>query len=194
MPSSQTKLVEYAKFSTVPGSPLLGYVMYDREKFERHHPTRVNHEGATCVWYNGHWYVPTRKGPPNDASGSRFSPLGPLLTETQATAFKADTGKSRWTLLLDCAEGCGRAVRAVVRVLNFAVRPVAEGGKGYVPHSWRQVPNARTRYEDALHRHLDAIRDGETHDAESGESHWAHVATNALFLWELDNPKEKTDE
>lgn len=112
----------------------------------------------------------------------------------EATAFKADTGKSRWTLLLDCAEGCGRAVRAVVRVLNFAVRPVADGGKGYIPHSWRQVPDARTRYEDALHRHLDAIRDGETHDAESGESHWAHVATNALFLWELNNPKEKTDE
>lgn len=117
-----------------------------------------------------------------------------LVTADEPTAFKADTGKSRWTLLLDCAEGCGRAVRAVVRVLNFAVRPVAEGGKGYVPHSWRQVPDARTRYEDALHRHLDAIRDGETHDAESGESHWAHVATNALFLLELDNPKEKTDE
>jgi len=110
------------------------------------------------------------------------------------TAFKTDTGKPRWTLLLDCVAGCGRAVRAVVRVLNFAVRPVSEGGKGYVPHSWRQVPNARVRYEDALHRHLDAIRSGETHDPESGESHWAHVATNALFLWELDNPKEKSDE
>lgn len=114
--------------------------------------------------------------------------------EGQHTAFKADTGKTRWTLLLDCARGCGRAVRAVVRVLNFAVRSIAEGGKGYIPHSWREVPGARERYEDALHRHLDCIRDGETHDAESGESHWAHVATNALFLWELDNPKEKPDE
>lgn len=118
----------------------------------------------------------------------------PVGTSDKHTAFKADTGKPRWTLLLDCDRGCGRAVRAVVRVLNFAVRPVADGGKGYVPNSWREVPNARERYEDALHRHLDHIRDGETHDAESGESHWAHVATNALFLWELDNPKEKTDE
>lgn len=194
MPNSQTKLVEYAKFSTVPESPLLCYAMYDPEVFERHNPTRVNASGATCVWYNGYWYVPRFMGAPNDASGSRFSPLGPPLPKAQATAFKADTGKSRWTLLLDCARGCGRAVRAVVRVLNFAVRPIADGGKGYIPHSWRQVPDARTRYEDALHRHLDAIRDGEAHDAESGESHWAHVATNALFLWELDNPKEKTDE
>lgn len=129
----------------------------------------------------------TRKAPVPGTARDGADALG-------STAFKADTDKSRWTLLLDCAKGCGRAVRAVVRVLNFAVRPVAEGGKGYVPHSWRQVPNARTRYEDALHRHLDAIRDGETHDVESGESHWAHVATNALFLWELDNPKENTDE
>ena len=189
MPSSQTKPVEYAEFSTVPGSTGLYAVIHDQEAFERDHPTRVNVAGATCVWYDGYWHVPRLKGEPIDPTGRRFGP-----PETQATAFKADTGKSRWTLLLDCAEGCGRAVRAVVRVLNFAVRPVAEGGKGYVPHSWRQVPGARTRYEDALHRHLDAIRDGETQDAESGESHWAHVATNALFLWELDNPKEKTDE
>ncbi|CAK25003.1 hypothetical protein [Pseudomonas phage LKA1] len=128
--------------------------------------------------------------------GGYGTPVEPPLVggERSDAAFKADTGKSRWTLLLDCARGCGRAVRAVVRVLNFAVRPIADGGKGYIPHSWRQVPDARTRYEDALHRHLDAIRDGETHDGESGESHWAHVATNALFLWELDNPKEKTDE
>ena len=124
--------------------------------------------------------------------GVGTNPTQVIVDETPA--FKADTGKSRWTLLLDCVEGCGRAVRAVVRVLNFAVRPVVDGGKWYIPHSWRQLPNARVRYEDALHRHLDAIRDGETHDAESGESHWAHVATNALFLWELDNPKEKTDE
>ncbi len=124
-----------------------------------------------------------------DSSGGKVR--GTETCAVEVTAFKADTGKPRWTLLLDCARGCGRAVRAVVRVLNFAVRPVADGGKGYVPHSWREVPNARERYEDALHRHLDCIRDGETHDAESGESHWAHVATNALFLWELDNPKEK---
>lgn len=189
MPSSQTKLVEYAKFSIVPGSSFLCCAMYDPEVFERHNPTRVNVAGATCVWYNGHWYVPRDRGEPIDAAGCWFGP-----PEAQVTAFKADTGKPRWTLLLDCARGCGRAVRAVVRALNFAVRPVADGGKGYIPHSWRQVPGARTRYEDALHRHLDAIRDGETHDAESGESHWAHVATNALFLWELDNPKEKTNE
>lgn len=98
------------------------------------------------------------------------------------TAFKADSGKPRWSLLV---RGAPRALEAVVRVLTFAVRPVQEGGKGYVPHSWQRVPNGRERYEDALLRHLSAIHRGEESDPESGESHWAHVATNALFLAEL---------
>jgi len=98
------------------------------------------------------------------------------------TAFKADSGKPRWSLLV---RGMPRALEAVVRVLTFAVRPVQEGGKGYVPHSWQRVPNGRERYEDALLRHLSAIHQGEESDPESGESHWAHVATNALFLAEL---------
>lgn len=38
------------------------------------------------------------------------------------------------------------------------------------------------RYRDALYRHLNAIERGELVDDESGESHWAHVATNARSL------------
>jgi hypothetical protein len=97
-------------------------------------------------------------------------------------AFKADAGKPRWVLLM---RGCAHALASVVRVLTFAVTDVAQGGKGYTPNSWLLVPNAKERYEDALYRHLDKIHLGETHDDESKESHWAHVATNALFLAEL---------
>lgn len=98
-------------------------------------------------------------------------------------AFKADAGKPRWSLLMT---GCASALAGVVRVLTFAVRATAEGGKGYLPHSWKEVPNATERYKDALHRHLNKIEQGETHDDESGELHWHHVATNALFLAELN--------
>ena len=98
-------------------------------------------------------------------------------------AFKADAGKPRWSLLMT---GCASAVAGVVRVLTFAVNPVSAGGKGYVPNSWKEVPNATERYKDALHRHLNKIELGETHDDESGELHWNHVATNALFLAELN--------
>ena len=111
-----------------------------------------------------------------------------LLKSTGAPAadqaFKADGGKPNWYLLMS-GKGCAAGLAGVVRVLSFAVRPVAEGGKGYTEHSWRLVPNARERYEAAMYRHLNKIALGELVDDESGESHWDHVATNALFLSEL---------
>ena len=105
-------------------------------------------------------------------------------------AFKADDGKPNWFLLMS-GQGCAKALAGVVRVLSFAVRSKDKGGKGYAEHSWRQVPNAKERYQAALYRHLNKLELGETHDDESGESHWYHVATNALFLAELHNAEEK---
>lgn len=110
---------------------------------------------------------------------------------TDPHAFKADDGKPNWYLLMS-RKGCARALAGVVRVLSFAVREVAKGGKGYTPHSWRKVPDAKERYESALYRHLSDINSGETHDRESGESHWYHVATNALFLAELHNEESQS--
>ncbi|WYW04333.1 endolysin [Pseudomonas phage vB_PpuP-Kurepalu-1] len=103
-------------------------------------------------------------------------------------AYKADDGKPNWFLLMS-AKGCAKALAGVVRVLSFAVRSKDQGGKGYTEHSWRQVPNAKERYEAALYRHLNAIHSGELVDPESGESHWSHIACNALFLSELHNHK-----
>lgn len=114
----------------------------------------------------------------------------PQTTPGEGQSFKADDGKPNWFLLMS-AKGCAKALAGVVRVLSFAVRPVAQGGKGYTPHSWREVPNAKERYEAALYRHLNKLQLGESHDDESGESHWYHVACNALFLAELHNAEEK---
>ena len=99
-------------------------------------------------------------------------------------AYKADDGKPNWFLLMS-GKGCAKALAGVVRVLSFAVRSKDKGGKGYAEHSWREVPNAKERYQAALYRHLNKLELGETHDAESGESHWYHVSANALFLAEL---------
>lgn len=110
-------------------------------------------------------------------------------SQTDPHAFKADDGKPNWFLLMS-GQGCARALASVVRVLSFAVRPKDKGGKGYAEHSWRLVPNAKERYEAALYRHLNKLALGETHDDESGESHWAHVATNALFLAELHHKEQ----
>lgn len=151
---------------------------------------RVNYNKATCWYHGGAWYVPAGGGLPADRSGAPLwgIPGVAVATAPPSTppdqAFKADGGKPNWFLLMS-GKGCAAALAGVVRVLSFAVRPVAEGGKGYTEHSWRQVPNARERYEAALYRHLNKIALGELVDDESGESHWDHVATNALFLSEL---------
>lgn len=113
-----------------------------------------------------------------------------VTPQDNSQAYKADDGKPNWFLLMS-AQGCAKALAGVVRVLSFAVRSKDKGGKGYAEHSWRQVPNAKERYQAALYRHLNKLERGETHDDESGESHWYHVATNALFLAELHNAEEK---
>lgn len=95
--------------------------------------------------------------------------------ELSQSGLKYDSGKPRWSLLM---RGCANALQAVVRVLTF-------GAQKYADDSWQGVQNGQQRYRDALYRHMNAIERGELVDDESGESHWAHVATNALFLYEL---------
>lgn len=146
--------------------------------------TRRNEKGADCWYTSGAWYVPAGKGYPTTTAGGPLWGVPGDVPAVPDQAFKADGGKPNWFLLMS-GKGCAAALAGVVRVLSFAVRPVAEGGKGYTEHSWRQVPNARERYEAALYRHLNKIALGELVDDESGESHWDHVATNALFLSEL---------
>lgn len=89
---------------------------------------------------------------------------------------KFDGGKGRWSLLM---QGCWHALSQVVDVLTF-------GAKKYSAHSWQQVEGGKERYRDALYRHLNAFESGEINDHESGLPHLAHVATNALFLLELN--------
>ena len=60
------------------------------------------------------------------------------------------------------------------------------GANKYTPNNWQLVENGEVRYMDALFRHLEAFRSGETHDPESGIHHLAHVLTNVAFLHYLD--------
>lgn len=178
-------MAEYAKFKIGGDYNHFDFVQFNPSTDD---PTRDNYDGKQGFYRNGAWYISRGGGMPRD------TPQGPNWCIPDAAvaapstapdqAFKADGGKPNWFLLMS-GKGCAAALAGVVRVLSFAVRPVAEGGKGYTEHSWRQVPNARERYEAALYRHLNKIALGELVDDESGESHWDHVATNALFLSEL---------
>lgn len=86
---------------------------------------------------------------------------------------KHDAGKPRWDLYLwDAAE-------AEVRVLMHGASKYGSDD------NWRLVPDARRRYFAAALRHLLAWWGGEEKDAETGESHLAHLRCCAGFLMEL---------
>lgn len=53
------------------------------------------------------------------------------------------------------------------------------------------VENGKTRYLDALYRHLEAFRSGETLDPESSLHHLAHALTNLAFLHYLETTKKE---
>lgn len=81
---------------------------------------------------------------------------------------KTDNGKIRMSLM---PEGTVKAILAVLE----------HGARTYQPDGWKDVPNGRVRYLDALHRHLLGLESGWL-DTDSGLPHLAHVLTNAAFL------------
>lgn len=107
------------------------------------------------------------------------SPIKPNL------GAKHDGGKPRWWMLM---KECATALGGILRVLEF-------GAKKYAPASWANVPEGTVRYKDALYRHLHEVELGNLYDEESGELHFDHIATNAIFLSELHHriQKEKAE-
>lgn len=87
---------------------------------------------------------------------------------------KSDKNKPRMSLL---PKG---ALNAVIRVLEF-------GATKYQVDNWKHVPEAKTRYYDAMQRHIDAWWHGEQKDPETGEHHLAHAICCGMFLWWFDD-------
>lgn len=74
-------------------------------------------------------------------------------------------------------------------MLEFA-QVMTMGAEKYGADNWKTIKNAIPRYKDALHRHMNAFEQGKMDDEESGLSHLAHVAANAMFLhWLVHNPQ-----
>lgn len=90
---------------------------------------------------------------------------------------KADGGKVDPGMLF---QGCARALRGVLSVLEF-------GAKKYAADSWRKVPNAMSRYHAAFQRHKQTtdIEGLWARDPETGLYEVDHMITNLLFLREL---------
>ena len=98
------------------------------------------------------------------------------LEAIRSGGMKFDAGKPMAGLMV---ADFANALLAVSEVTTF-------GAQKYAPRSWMTVPNARDRYNDALHRHLLMAAAGEKQDQESKLLHAAHVAWNALALLELE--------
>jgi hypothetical protein len=86
---------------------------------------------------------------------------------------KFDGGKPRYGLLPPLA------MKATAEVLTF-------GAEKYEPDNWKRVPESKTRYFDALERHVWAWKMGEQTDPESGMHHLAHALCCLMFLYEHD--------
>lgn len=87
---------------------------------------------------------------------------------------KHDSGKLRYSLLPS------GTIKQIVEVLEH-------GAKKYDVNNWQNVSDSRTRYYNALMRHLEAWWNGEKLDPESGCHHLAHAGCCVLFLLWRDN-------
>jgi 5'(3')-deoxyribonucleotidase len=95
---------------------------------------------------------------------------------------KFSKGKRQWNLLpWDTLEG-------VVDVLT-------DGAVKYSPDNWKHVPDGRTEYFNALHRHLRKLEAGEFLDKDSGLPGTSHMLCCALFYaWLVEQEQETTNE
>ena len=86
---------------------------------------------------------------------------------------KFDGGKLQYGLLPPLA------LKATVEVLTI-------GAEKYEPDNWKQVPDSKRRYFDAMQRHLWEWKEGEQNDPETGKNHLAHAMCCLMFLYEHD--------
>jgi len=101
-----------------------------------------------------------------------------LLVGDEPKGQKHDSAKPRMSLL---PKG---VLSSVVSVLEF-------GAKKYQEENWKQVSNAKTRYYDAMQRHIGAWWEGEKNDPETGEHHLAHAICCAMFLIWFDKEQSQ---
>ena len=60
------------------------------------------------------------------------------------------------------------------------------GATKYGAYNWRETGVSATTYVNAMMRHLNAWRDGEDLDPESGISHLAHIACSCNIMLDAD--------
>lgn len=96
-----------------------------------------------------------------------------MEVETTAAGRKYDTAKPAMDLMPPLMEV------EVAKVLTF-------GAQKYDAENWRHVPDLHTRYRSAAKRHINALKQGQMVDEESGLHHAAHAICCLMFIGEID--------
>jgi len=113
---------------------------------------------------------------PNGSYGTQKTMSDELVAMSQTATTggrKFDGGKLQYGLLPPLA------LKATVEILTF-------GAEKYEPDNWKNVPDSKRRYFDAMQRHLWAWKEGEQNDPETGKNHLAHAMCCLMFLYEHD--------
>lgn len=99
------------------------------------------------------------------------------MQQKKETGFrKYDQGKLRYDLMP------AKVLEQVVDVLTY-------GANKYSDNNWHKCPD-QNRYYAAAMRHIQAWRQGEILDKESGKPHLAHAICCLTFLLEFANMKK----
>ena len=99
-----------------------------------------------------------------------------LIEQHNEEGVKYDDGKPLVGTMLNVFP---YALMEIGRVIEFGTHKYPS------PTNWRLVEDGQKRYQDALMRHLLKHNQGKEIDEETGRSHLAHVAWNALAILEL---------
>lgn len=102
--------------------------------------------------------------------------------EDKPVGMKFDGDKAYMSLVPPLAE------LELAKVLTF-------GAQKYARDNWRKVDDWQFRYLNAALRHINAYKQGEKQDPESGFHHLAHATACLMFITELEleRGKEKDD-
>ena len=104
----------------------------------------------------------------------------------QPEGIKYDQGKARYDLVPMYAE------EEIAKVFTYGANKYNEA---YDEENWRKLDNRARRLYSATRRHIQAVQQGESYDAESGLHHYAHACSNLMMLMQLDlETKEKTND
>ncbi len=139
-------------------------------------------EYPNTVWkvINGLWFRVDQPDPAFSGPNKSVFGVPSEVIEPEPTGRKDDSGKLQYSLVDPYA-------------LAWLVGVLTHGAIRYAPENWRMVENANVRYYEALERHLQAWRTGESDDPDSGMPHLAHAMCDVMFLLALGAPRDMNE-